>query len=167
MNPDLFPSYFKEYIEKVPEGDPQELLQIGIRDTLSTLAMVSEERANESYEVGKWSIKDIVQHMIDTERIFCYRALAIARGESERLLGYNHDEYADYANATNRSLKSLLEEFKNLRQSTIDLFSGFAADMLQRKGNANGMEVSVDQLQYILIGHELHHLWVIQQKYLS
>ena len=166
MNSESYPTYFHPYISKIPDGDPIQLLEIGIKETLSTLVMVTEEKANFSYAKGKWSIKDIVQHLIDTERIFTYRALAIARGESVELIGYDHEAYVREANADSRSLKTLLEEYKRLRLSTIDLFSSFSKEVFKKRGNANGMEISVEQLQYILIGHELHHLWVIQQKYL-
>ena len=167
MNRDSFPEYFHDYISKVPEGNPIELLQFGIKETLSSLAMVSEEKAKQSYAKGKWSIKDIIQHLIDTERIFCYRALVIARCETIKLPGYEHASYAENAVANSRSLKDLMEEFRNLRQSSIDLFKSFTAEMLKQHGNANGLDISVEQLQYILIGHELHHLQVIHEKYLS
>lgn len=166
MNPENYPAYFHPYIEKIPEGDPLELLELGIKETIRTLAMVSEEQANQSYEEGKWSIKDLLQHLIDTERIFSYRALAISRGEFIKLPGYDHNVYAKEANANNRSLKGLLEEFKQLRASTIQLFSSFSDQMMQHEGNANDIKIKVEQIQYILIGHELHHVWVLNQKYL-
>ncbi|MEQ8624137.1 MAG: DinB family protein [Vicingaceae bacterium] len=167
MNTDSFPDYFHAYISKIPDGNPIELLQYGIKESLSSLAMVSEEKANQSYEEGKWSIKDIIQHLIDTERIFCYRALAIARGETIKLPGYNHASYAENATANSRSLKELMEELRNLRQSSIDMFRSFTPEMLKKKGNANGLDIKVEQLQYILVGHEIHHLQVIHQKYLK
>ena len=143
MNTKGYPPYFHSYIEKIPHGEPLKLLEIGAKETLTTLAMVSEEQANSAYEPGKWSIKDLLQHLIDTERIFSYRALAIARGESTKLPGYDHDLYAKEANANHRSLKGLLEEFKQLRVSTIQLFSSFSDQTMQRKGNANGIDIRV------------------------
>lgn len=167
MKVESFPVYYREYISKIPEGEPLELLKLGIKETLATLVMVSEEKANDSYAVGKWSIKDIVQHLIDTERIYTYRALAFARGEQASIMGYDHDQYAKSAQANQRTLKSLLEEFKQLRASTVSLVESFSEEMLEKKGNANGFDMSVKQIQFILIGHELHHMWVIQQKYLT
>ena len=161
------PVYYQQYFEKVPKGDPILLLELNLKESIKTLVMVNEEKANWSYVEGKWSIKDIIQHLIDTERIFCFRALSFARGETNELLGYDHNAYVINANAKNRSLKNLLEEFKRLRLSTIDLFNSFSLDMLEKKGQANGNELSVGQIMHIIIGHEIHHMDVIQQKYLN
>lgn len=166
MNSENYPPYFRPYIEKIPEGAPLELLALNLKETLSTLAMVSDEQANQAYAPGKWSIKDLVQHLIDTERIFCYRALSIARGESSSLLGYDHDTYVVEAKANHRSLKSLLEELKNLRTATIDLFRSLSQEMLEKEGNANGLAMTPQKLQYILIGHELHHRSILVERYL-
>lgn len=166
MNADNYPEYFKAYIEKIPEGDPIELLEYGIKETLKSLAMVSEDQAGSSYEEGKWTIKDLVQHMIDSERVFGFRAMSIARGEKGKILGYDHEAYAASASANHRSLKELLEELKRLRSVTVDLFKSFDDEMLQQKGNANGIEISAEQLMYITIGHELHHIHIINSRYL-
>ena len=167
MDSKNYPIYYQHYIDKVPEGDPFLLLEAGVKETLRTFAMVSEDKANSSYEEGKWSLKDLLQHMIDTERIFSYRALSFSRGESNKLIGYDHNAYAAEAKAISRSLKELLEELKRLRLSTIDLFKSFSPDMLAKKGNANGSDLSVDQILHILIGHEIHHLEIIHKRYLN
>lgn len=162
-----YPEYFHAYIEKIPEGrDPFELLTINLKSTIKTLAMVSDDQANNGYAPGKWSIKEMVQHIIDTERIFCFRALAFARGEEVKIPGYDHNQYAENSKANNRTLKSLLEELKLVRASTISLFKSFSEEMLASAGNANGKNMTAEQVLYILIGHELHHVWVLDQKYL-
>ncbi len=166
MNSASYPEYYRGYIEKIPEGNPLELLMINLKETTKTLAMVSDDQANGAYEEGKWSIKDVVQHIIDTERIFCFRALAIARGEKGMIPGYDHNAYADNSMSNERTLKSLLEELKNVRISTIDLFKNFNQKMMQTEGNANGVPFIVEQFLYIIIGHEMHHRGVIEQKYL-
>ncbi|MBL4709414.1 MAG: DinB family protein [Flavobacteriales bacterium] len=167
MNSEKFPAYYRTYIDRIPEErNSFDLLAIGLKETIKSLAMVSEDKAGEAYAEGKWSIKEVLQHMIDTERIFAFRALAFARGEKNEILGYDHNTYAENSKANLRSLKSLLEELNNLRGVTIDLFRSFTSDMLQKEGNANGQNMSVEQIQYIIIGHELHHLRVIEQKYL-
>lgn len=166
MNSDSFPEYFRVYIDKIPEGESLDLLKRGVEETVRSLAMVSEDQANGAYAEGKWSVKDVLQHMIDTERIFSYRALSFARGEQLKLAGYDHDEYAKNGQTARRSLREMLEEFRRLRASTIDLFSSFSEEVLQQKGNANGLEFTVEQLQFILIGHEIHHRGVLEQKYL-
>ena len=162
-----YPEYFHSYIQKIPEEkDPFELLTINLKATIKTLAMVSDDQANNAYAEGKWSIKTVVQHLIDTERIFCYRALAFARGEKGKIPGYDHNEYAANCNANHRSLKSLLEEMKLVRAATISLFKSFSEEMLANVGNANGLEMTAGKILYILIGHELHHVWVLDQRYL-
>ena len=166
MNSETYPEYYQSYIERIPEGDAFSLLEIGLKETLKSLVMVSEERANWAYAEGKWSIKEVLQHIIDTERIYAYRALSFARGESNAIQGYDHNPYAAASGANRRSLKELLEELKRLRASTIDLFKSFSEEMLQAKGNANNLEMTAEQIMYILIGHELHHIWVLEQKYL-
>lgn len=165
MNTEHYPEYYKNYVQNVPEGHPLDLLDYSLKELLSALMMITEDEASKGYAPGKWSIKDILQHLIDTERIFTYRALAFARGEGQALPGYDHDSYANNAMANYRSLKLLLEELKRLRVCTKDLFASFSEEMLQRKGVANGQTVSVEQLQYIIVGHELHHLKVINDKY--
>ena len=167
MNAESYPPYYQPYISKIPEGDPIFLLEEGIKDTIRTLALVSEDDANGAYEEGKWSIKDIVQHLIDTERIFCFRALSFARGEKQKINGYEHNDYASEAEANHRSLKKLLEELKSVRQATIELFQSFSQKMLEQVGNANNLNMSVEQLQFIIIGHEIHHRGIIQEKYLK
>lgn len=167
MNPENYPAYYHEYIKKIPEGrDPFELFETNLKETIKTLAMVSDDQANKSYTAGKWSIKEVVQHLIDTERIFCFRALAFARGERSKISGYDHEVYTANSEANKRSLKSLLEEMREVRATTISLFKSFTEEMLQRVGNANNLEITPEKIKYILIGHELHHMWVIEQKYL-
>lgn len=167
MKVETFPVYYQNYIALVPEQeDPQFLLDYSLKELFKSLAMVNEEKANYAYAEGKWSIKDVVQHMLDTERIFCFRALAFARGEKLEIPGYDHDAYVLQANAKQRTLKSLLEELKRIRESTKDLFASFDEDMLKQKGKANGKELSVEQLRLIIIGHEMHHCNVLESKYL-
>ena len=167
MDSKAYPEYYQQYIERIPEGkDPFELFIITLKNTIKTLAMVSDEQANKGYAEGKWSIKEVVQHIIDTERIYNYRALSFSRGETNAIRGYDHNEYVANSSANRRSLKDLLEELKRLRASTIDLFKSFSKEMLRTKGNANDLEMTPEQIMYILIGHELHHIWVIEQKYL-
>lgn len=167
MESSTYPEYYRQYIEKIPEDkDPFELLTINLKNTIKTLAMVSDDQANKGYAEGKWSIKEVVQHIIDTERIFCFRALAFARGDKGAIPGYDHNEYTANCNANNRSLKSLLEEMRQVRAATISLFKSFSDEMLHEIGNANGLEMTAEKIKYILIGHELHHMWVIDQKYL-
>lgn len=161
-----YPVYYHSYIEKVPKGEPLELLDFVLKESLKTLVMISEDKGSYRYAEGKWSIKDILQHLIDTERIFCFRALSFARGEQKEIFGYDHDAYVENAKADLRTVKSLLEELRRVRQSTIDLFQSFSDEMMFKKGKANGVELSVAQILYIILGHEIHHIGVIEEKYL-
>ncbi len=166
MNSAGFPSFFKSYVELIPEGDQLELLAWSQQELYKSLAMVSEEQANTSYAEGKWSIKDLVQHLMDTERILSYRALSFSRGEQKDLLGFDHDDYVIQAKGNNRSLKSLLEEAQILRKSTIALFASFSEEMLEMGGKANGLPLKVVQFRSIILGHEMHHHKIMNERYL-
>jgi uncharacterized damage-inducible protein DinB len=166
MNTAKYPPYFRPYIEKVNESEPIEQLRSGINETVKTLALVSDQKASSSYAEGKWTIKEVVQHLIDTERIFVYRALTIARGEKEVLQGYDHEKYAISSLANKRSLKSLLEEFKRVRLSSIDFFESLTNEMRIKSGKANGFDLDVEQFSFIIIGHELHHVQILNERYL-
>lgn len=166
MDSQHYPVYYQSYIDKVPEGNLIDLLEFSLNESFKSLVMIPEDKGNYAYEEGKWTIKQILQHVIDTERIFNYRALAFARGEKNEIMGFDHNAYADHGKAENRSIKSLLEEWKRLRASTIDLFKSFSEAQLEIKGKANGKELEVKQIGYVIIGHEMHHVSVIEQKYL-
>ena len=118
------------------------------------------------YEPHKWSVKDILLHLIDSERIFAYRALRIGRNDKTPLPGFEENDYAISANATNRSLNSLLEEYISVRNATITLFNSFDQNQLMSIGEASGKEISVRALGYIILGHEMHHINIIKERYL-
>ncbi|MAY83772.1 MAG: damage-inducible protein DinB [Flavobacteriales bacterium] len=165
MDAQHYPVYYQSYIEKVPEGNLVDLLDFSLSESLKTLVMIPESKGDHRYEEGKWSIKDILQHLIDTERIFCFRALAFSRGEQNEIAGYDHDLYVQNANADQRSMKSLLEELRRLRASTIDLFKSLNDEQLKLKGKANGQVLSVEQIGHVIIGHEMHHVAIIEERY--
>lgn len=166
MDAQHYPVYYHSYIERVPEGELVELLDFSLAESLKTLVMIPESKGDYRYESDKWSIKDIIQHLIDTERIFNFRALAFARGDKNEIAGYDHDAYVERANADHKTMKSLLEEYRRLRASTIDLFKSFDEDLLELTGKANGQNLSVEQIGYVIIGHEMHHVGVIEDRYL-
>jgi len=118
------------------------------------------------YAENKWTIKEILVHIIDDERIYAYRALRIARNDKTPLPGFNQEDYIPFTNANNRSLASILHEYKSVRKATVTLFSSFTAIDLQRIGRANDHPVSVRALAYHIAGHELHHLNIIREKYM-
>tara|TARA_R110000868_G_scaffold344212_2_gene605211 strand:+ start:305 stop:808 length:504 start_codon:yes stop_codon:yes gene_type:complete len=167
MNTIDFPEAYHDYIEKLPKGKLIPLMELSLKELIGSLAMVSEDQSNLAYEPGKWSIKDVLQHLIDTERIFCFRALSFARGDQNEIKGYDHDAYANEAIANERSLKSLLEEMKQLRLTSIQLFNSFSPEIMQRNGTANGNQLTVNQIGYIILGHLYHHLYILDTKYLK
>lgn len=128
---------------------------------------IPEEMGEYRYAPEKWSIKELLCHMMDSERIFCYRALRFSRNDATPLSGFEENDYAPQANAHGRTVAQLANEMKNLRTTTIDLFSGFSPDMLKRTGTANGNLISVINLGYIVSGHETHHRNVLTERYLK
>jgi hypothetical protein len=158
--------YFELYIEKVADGDILEILREQLGGFAGFLGTVGGEKAGHRYEAGKWSVKEVVGHIVDTERIFGTRALAIARCERTPLPSYDQDEYVEEANFDERTLTGLLEEFNDLRRSHLALFDSFADDIWMRRGVAGGNEVSVRGIAWILAGHLIHHETVIRERYL-
>ena len=133
---------------------------------LTLARSIPEEKGEYRYAPEKWSIKELLCHMMDAERIFAYRALRFARNDSTPLEGFEENNYAPEANAHARSIRQLADEMENLRKSTIELFMSFTPVMLSRKGSANKTEISVLNLGYIIPGHETHHRLVLQERYL-
>lgn len=159
-------SYYQTYIDKVGPSDLIEGLRNNGKDTISFLGTLSEEQFDFAYADGKWTIKEVVQHIMDTERVFTYRALAFARKDKTALPGYDQDEYALTCEANNRSKHSLLQEYKAIRLASVALFESFSEDMLVQIGNASNSAISVRAIGFILIGHENHHCQIIKERYL-
>jgi hypothetical protein len=128
---------------------------------------VDDDRAEGAYAPGKWSIKMVVQHCTDAERIFAYRALRIARGDATELPGWDEQAYAPMSAADDRPLEQLLRELETVREATVTLFEGLPVEAWERLGRANGHPVSVRALAWITAGHLLHHLDILQDRYLS
>jgi uncharacterized damage-inducible protein DinB len=159
--------YHHLYIDRVPHGDIVDTLEKQLESTLSILANVDEQKALYRYAPGKWSLKEVVGHVVDTERIFAYRALRFARGDDTPLPGVEQDDLVARAGFDRRTLASIVEEFRHLRQSNTALFRSFDEGALSCAGTASGMQVSVRALLFIIAGHELHHMAVIRERYLA
>lgn len=164
--PDEYGAYFSRYINLVEGDDVLQVLNSGLEKCIKFWASISEEKAQFRYAEDKWSIKELLQHLIDTERVFCYRAVSIARGESADLLGYDHDQYALTSNADNRKWSSIITEYELVRKATIALFESFDADQLGIIGSANSLPLSARAVGFINAGHELHHISIVKAKYL-
>ena len=128
---------------------------------------IPDAKADHRYSDDKWSIREVLCHMIDAERIFSYRALRFARNDRTPLSGFDEKEYASQLNATSRSLRQIGDEMQHLRSSSVDLFESFNEEMLKRKGTANSNELSVVALGFIIAGHETHHCKILRERYLA
>ncbi|WDO12004.1 DinB family protein [Flavobacterium sp. WW92] len=158
--------YYATYISKVEEADLVEELEISVHEFIKFVQNIPLDKYDYSYAEGKWTIKDIIQHLMDSERIFAYRALRIARNDKTSLASFEENEYAAIAGANQRSIRDLLTELAIVRQSTIALFKTFSEDVLKRIGVASGYDVSVRALGVIIIGHQKHHQRIFMERYL-
>ena len=158
--------YFGRYIGLVAEGDILEILEGERAKTQKLLSGLSEEQSTYRYAEGKWSIREVIGHLIDSERMFQYRALCFARRDPAHLPSFEENDYAKESNAHQRPLAELTEEYDLVRRSSISLFKGFDEEMTTRSGVASVFEFSVRSLAYILAGHEVHHRGVVVERYL-
>ena len=165
--PDEFPSFFAGYVAHVPDGDVVEALIGSAEIAAALLHDVTENIADQAYAEGKWTLKEVLLHCADVERIFAYRALRIARGDETPLPGWDENSYVPESGASARSLHSILDEFESVREATVTLFQGLPEEAWSRVGTANGRSVSVRAIAWISAGHLLHHLQVMQERYLA
>ena len=163
-----FAEYFNYYIGLVENHeDVISSLEHAHQHTNEILDLTTEDQGNHAYAEGKWSIKELLVHLIDTERIFCNRALRIARNDKTDLPGYNHDNYVEFSEANERTLCDICKEYDLVRQATIALFKSFTPEMLEREGTANNNQLTVLAIGYIIAGHETHHVKVLDEKYFT
>ena len=163
--PDEYGEYYETYVSKVPEGDLLASWTDVTERTSDLLAELSDDRAEYRYADGKWSIKELIGHLSDAERFFAGRALWIARGESTPLPGYDQDSHMEVADFDRLPLADLLTDLTEVRRSNQRLFRTFSAEDLARVGTANELPLSVRAVAYIIVGHGLHHLGVIEERY--
>jgi uncharacterized damage-inducible protein DinB len=163
-----YPSYANMYMEyTVKDGSLIKQLKQSLETTLELIKPLSEEQLNFRYQEDKWSAKDILVHIIDDERIYCYRALAFARNDKTNFPGFEQDDYAKFSDTKERSTENILAEYEAVRIATTTLFEGFSKIALKRIGTANGNNTSVRALGYHILGHELHHIEVLKKRYLN
>ncbi|WP_439131595.1 DinB family protein [Polaribacter sp.] len=160
--------YFEQYISLVSDKDKSiiDFLYDSQHDFEKTLRNLPKEKVDFAYAVGKWTIKELIQHIIDTERIFCYRALSIARNDKTNLPGFDQDIFVENCNVKGRDYDDILNEMQTLRKSTIQLFKSFSNEALVRVGLASGNKISVRALGYLFSGHQMHHLNILKERYL-
>jgi uncharacterized damage-inducible protein DinB len=158
-------AYYRTYVSKVPDGDVVALLGRQVEETLALVARLDEEGARYRYAPGKWSIKDVLCHLTDSERVFCYRALRFARGDVTPLPGFEQDDWARETGAEARPLGDLVDEFRAVRRATLAFARSLTPATAARKGTAAGAEVTVRALIWIIAGHERHHATILREKY--
>lgn len=157
--------YYGTYVGKVPEGDLLHILEHQHRDTQALLSGLSEAKALHRYAPGKWSVKEVVGHLTDAERVFSYRALRFARGDAKPLQGFDENAWVPAGKFDARPLADLAAEFAAVRRATIALFKSLDAAALERRGVASDNAVSVRALAYIIAGHERHHVSILHERY--
>jgi hypothetical protein len=165
-NPGDYSPYYESYIKLIEGEDILKILNDQSKKTQDILNSFSEHRGNYRYADGKWTVKEVVGHLLDTERVFAYRALCIARGEKKSLPGFDQDDYVKEGNFNKRELFDLNYEFRLLRESNLLLFRTFTPEMLRLKGFANESYVSVLAILFMIAGHEKHHMNVLREKYM-
>lgn len=158
--------YYSRYIDRVPDGDVVLTLSSQIRETLALLRSLPESVATYRYAPGKWSVNEMVGHMIDTEKIFAYRALRFGRGDKTPVPGYEQDDYVRGSSFNSYPLAELADELEIVRKSTLYFLRHLDDEAWSRRGVANNAEVSVRALAYIIAGHELHHRAILSARYL-
>lgn len=161
-----FAPYYGRYVGQVPSGDVIDTLRSQFKETSALLRGIDASRTTSGYAPGKWSIRDIVLHMADTERVMAYRALRIARGDATPLASFDENVFAPMAGANARSMDSLVGELDAVRRATIAMLEGFPADAWGRWGTASDKSVTVRALAWIIAGHERHHVAIIRERYL-
>lgn len=162
-----YPEYYGRYISLVPDGEIEEILHKQQSELVTLFSTASEETASESYAPGKWTLKEVVGHMSDTERVMSYRMLAMARKEVAPLQGMDQDAYVAAANFNQFAWKQLIADFETVRSSTLSLLSLIDDAAWTRQGIVWDSSVSTRAFAYIIAGHALHHMQLIRERYLS
>jgi uncharacterized damage-inducible protein DinB len=167
--PDLsrVPSFYHKYISLVLQDDLGSAFAQNQQNLIDLLQSVPGERWDFSYAEGKWTVKELIQHLIDAERIFCYRALCFARKDNAALPGFDENIYAMNSKANQRSKGSLIQEMQVVQQSTAAMFNSFDEEQLQSSGIANNNSIYVSAIGFIITGHALHHKIILEERYLQ
>ena len=161
-----YASFYAPYINALGEVNLMEELEISLHDFIRFVQNIPMDKFDYRYTEGKWNIKEIIQHVIDTERIFAYRALRISRNDETPLPGFDENHYIANTEAANRSIQDLLTEFSAVRHSNLFLFKSLSDEQLRRIGIASNAAVTVRAIGFIMIGHQKHHQKVFEERYL-
>jgi hypothetical protein len=160
-------SYYQRYIDLATEDDVVAALDAQAHETAMLLGGLSEQQAAHRYEPDKWSVKQLVGHVTDAERIFAYRALSIARGETQPLPGFDQEPYVANAGSDDRPISDLVEELAAVRRANVMMFRSLSSEAWKRTGTASDNPISVRAIAFIILGHERHHLRILRERYLG
>lgn len=161
-----YADFYKSYIHVLENVELQEELEISLHKFIKFVQNIPMDKFDYRYADGKWTIKEIIQHLIDSERVFSYRALRISRNDTTPLPGFDENSFVENTNANQRSLQGLLTEMAVVRQATVSLFNSFSVEQLERIGTASNHQISVRAIGFIIIGHQEHHQKIFQERYL-
>jgi uncharacterized damage-inducible protein DinB len=161
------PEWFHRYVNQVPENDLMEAMKKQTPSFIKFFEDIPADKRDYRYAEGKWTIKEMLQHIIDAERVFAYRGLCIARKDASPLPGFDENDYADNAKADKRDWNEMMEEFKAVRRSSEILFGSFDDEQLENTGTANNNPIYVLAIGYVLVGHVNHHVSILKERYLA
>ena len=161
-----FEKYIQRYLNLIPSENWLEEMKIVSNQTLEMYQSLTEEQSNFAYAEGKWTLKTLLEHLTDVEKIFHYRALRFARKDTTDLAGFDENQYAENGTANQQELPTLIEEFHLNRLLSLVFFNKLTSEQLTQKGKANGNELSVETIGKLIIGHNIHHLNIIKERYL-
>lgn len=164
---DEYAPHYQKYVALLPDADVVATLGRQLDATRALLESIDEAQAGSRYAPDKWSIKELVGHLVDSERVFAYRAMRFARNDQTPVSGFEQDDYVLNGDFDSRTLVDLAAEFADLRRSNIHFFQGLSEDAWQRRGTANDSAVSVRALAHIIAGHETHHVEILKTRYLG
>lgn len=162
-----YPEFYEAYLSKVSQKDIFELLGNGKEEMLNIYSGMTDDDARYSYAEGKWSLKELLGHITDAERILACRALRMARNDKTNIPQYDHNYFVAQANFNKQSVESLIKQYELVRESSLFLFQSFDNDVWNRQGISGGKKFTVRSFPFIITGHELHHLQIIKEKYLK
>ena len=162
-----YPEYFQRYINQVKEDDLKIAFKNQMPATEIFFQSISEELSKRKYAEGKWTIKEVLQHIIDAERVFTYRALCFARKDQHTLPSFDENDYAVNSNANDRNWQELIAEFASVRKSTEYLYNSFSTEAMNSIGKASDYTIGVSALGFVIVGHVNHHIRIIQERYIG
>jgi uncharacterized damage-inducible protein DinB len=162
-----YASYYKGYVDIVPKGNIIKIMEKQNEQFCEFLAQVTDKKADYRYAEGKWSVKEVIGHIVDTELVFLYRALRFSRKDTQELPGFEQNDYVANSNYSQQTLGDLVEQFYLLRKTSVAFYKSLAKNTWTNKGKANGQSVTVKALSYIMVGHVIHHMQIINKRYLA